>query len=571
MFRFSRGRFTQIAALAPAAGGGGAFTSATITVASGTVLSNLTDFVTRVDLSDMPSGFWTEADADGGNIRMYESDGTTQIPFDLVHIDIVNEVGNLFFKADLLTGSDNDFVLKCDGVSLLPATDTYGRNNTWSDFHRVGIFPDLADRTGVGSNFALGGSNIGPYEYEVYASSGDVNAHQGVCWDGTHYYTSDDNELKKWDASWSLVDTNSDPIGDSAIGGGANHCGDIDVHSGIIYVPIELYPSGPYANQHIAMFDASDLSFISSYDISAQAHEASAVAYNPDDNLLYVTDYTVSGGLHKYDPTDGSYIGAVTLSVTHIRQQGITFFGGKMFISVDPATGDAFVTRYTQAGVFEGRIFSSSGGVGEGLGHNDDGLLWLRDAAATETVYELRPATRSGQVGWLNLNNLGHAKATGLTRYTTWTMGASVVVNNKTANHAVLSYTEDATSNATRATLAFRDAPDGFGHWNTTDSWLMDATDPTAGVEYRVNATQATTANRKVYMNGTGTQDTTVAQKPSGAGAVVLYVGAEDLSLSELMVGSINYVYLRNGELTANWIAAEDISWRTPASFYTIV
>ncbi|QNH35026.1 hypothetical protein IG197_19945 [Aminobacter sp. SR38] len=98
----------------------------------------------------------------------------------------------------------------------------------------------------------------------------------------------------------------------------------------------------------------------------------------------------------------------------------------------------------------------------------------------------------------------------------------------------------------------------------------MDSLDPTLGAEYRLHHTQNGTTDRNIYRNGVGTTDSGVVQKPSGASAVLLYILAEDNSLAECAKGSINFVYLRNGALSANWIAAEDKSWRTPATFYTI-
>lgn len=548
--------------------------TATLTIASGTVASNLSAFPVYVDLSDMPSGFWSEAEADGGNIRVYQSDGVTQIPFDLVHIDTVNSVGKLFFKADLLAASNNVFKITCGvtSLNLLPPTDTYGRNNVWSDYHRVYVFPSGDDRTGSGESAKVAGATTSPYEFSLYATSPNLAVHQGCTWDGTHYYAVDDNKIKKYDASWNLIATNSDPIGASGIGGGVNHCGDPEVLEGVLYIPIELYPNSPYNNQHIALFDTATLSFISSYNISANAHEASSIAYNPDDGLFYICDYTVAGAVHKYDPNSSfAYVGALTLDDGQIRQQGITFFRGRMYVSIDPSTGAKIIRRYTSAGRYEGLAYSTSGANSEGLNHNDDGLLWFKsDTSSVGNLLEIHADPMTGQVGWLNLNAAGQAKAN-VSRFTTWTMGASFVPQNFTANNAILSYTQDETANTSRATLALRDGtPDQFGIWNSTDTWLMDSVTPSAGVEYRLNHTQATTASRKIYRNGVAATDTTVVQKPSGASATVLYIGAEDLSLNERATGSINYVYLRNGELSADWIAAEDKSWRTPASFYTV-
>lgn len=137
-----------------AAGSGG--TVFTLTVASGKTASDLSNYPIYVNLADMPSGFWSLASSDGGNVRAYASDGATQVPFDIVKIDTTGHTGSMFIKAaTLATASANIFKIKLNGVSLLPATDTYGRNAVWSAFDWVWLgaglsagSPEVVDRTG---------------------------------------------------------------------------------------------------------------------------------------------------------------------------------------------------------------------------------------------------------------------------------------------------------------------------------------------------------------------------------------------------------------------------------------
>lgn len=128
-----------------ARGGAAAFTSNTLTVESGTVGSDLTDFVLRVDMGTLGDTFWQDVDSDGGNIRIYDS-GMTQLPMDITHIDVPSRTGEMFFKADLLSASDNDFTLMLDGDGVPAADGGLGQEEVWSDYLFAAVFSDLINR-----------------------------------------------------------------------------------------------------------------------------------------------------------------------------------------------------------------------------------------------------------------------------------------------------------------------------------------------------------------------------------------------------------------------------------------
>lgn len=132
-----------------AAGGGGGGTVATLTIASGKVASNLTNFPVYVNLADMPSGFWSGVASDGSNIRVKQSG--SDIPFDLVKIDTTGQTGTLFFKAaSLLSASSNVFTVDLSGAAAPAVTDANGRNAAWSAFDFVCLLNSTSytDRTG---------------------------------------------------------------------------------------------------------------------------------------------------------------------------------------------------------------------------------------------------------------------------------------------------------------------------------------------------------------------------------------------------------------------------------------
>lgn len=138
--------------------GGGGGTVATITIASGKVGSNLSNFPVYVNLADMPSGFWSGVASDGSNIRVKQSG--SDIPFDLVKIDTTGHTGTLFFKAaSLLAASSNVFTVDLSGAAAPAVTDANGRNACWSAYDFVCLLSSTSwtDRTG-GTSGSLGGS-----------------------------------------------------------------------------------------------------------------------------------------------------------------------------------------------------------------------------------------------------------------------------------------------------------------------------------------------------------------------------------------------------------------------------
>ena len=58
------------------------------------------------------------------------------------------------------------------------------------------------------------------------------------------------------------------------------------------------------------------------------------------------------------------------------------------------------------------------------------------------------------------------------------------------------------------------------------------------------------------------------AQRPTAGDT--LFCGASRSTGNEPFRGAMNFVYLRNGVLSANWLAAEADNCIDPASFYTI-
>ncbi len=100
----------------------------------------ITSFPVYVDLAGMPASFWTNASNTGADIRVLESDETTETAFELVSYNNSTKIGELHFMADsLATTSTSTFYIYYGNATATAyaVTDTYGRNNVWGDYVAV--------------------------------------------------------------------------------------------------------------------------------------------------------------------------------------------------------------------------------------------------------------------------------------------------------------------------------------------------------------------------------------------------------------------------------------------------
>lgn len=124
--------------------------------------SDHSNFPVYIDLSDMSAQFWANVSNGGGDIRVTESDGTTQLPREVVSCDTSGETGELWVNVTTLQ-YDADTVIKVwyNGSDTEPASDsTYGSENTWnSNYEGVWHWNNsLDDSTANGRNLTNSGS-----------------------------------------------------------------------------------------------------------------------------------------------------------------------------------------------------------------------------------------------------------------------------------------------------------------------------------------------------------------------------------------------------------------------------
>lgn len=551
---------------------GGTSKTLTISGRSGT----RTNFVTRVDLSNMDSGWWSNVSSDGGNIRV-KSAGTV-VPTDLVWINTASQTGELFFKSTLGTSSNVFTVEVVSGASALAVTDTYGRNAVWSDYDAVwlaenGTGYSLVNRQGDASrDAAFVGAERHSYGSAVATYTGYGEELQGIAFDAAsgHFVTSSTTALRRIDASYTVVATNTSVIADAGLSGVVDHVGDGCIVGGEFFVPIAAYPQPTTPVEWIAVFDPITLAYKRKYDVSAQGMTTSSITFNPVDGYFYLPDYNGSTLLYKFD-TSFNYIGTTTLATATANIQGIHYRNG-FFYARSLAAGNPLY-RFNLDGTNRvSQLGTNPGDTAQGLTSTDDNTII--GVQSTLGGGKLVVFTRNWKITpgigvecVAGSVNVGFA-AGGLPKRTTWTVGASAAASVTGDSRGLMSYSDNSATSGNRATLAQR-STNFWGLWNSTDSWLNSTATVTVGQRRRLNYVHDGTAKRIVYAQGVGTTDAVVGQRPASTGDY-MFLGQSNSAGAERFGGSHGYHYLRNGELDAGWLADETTSWETPASFYTI-
>jgi hypothetical protein len=535
-------------------------------VPAGLIPSTLVGFVHKVDLSKLTASFWSHVDAAGAYIRVKDGAGAN-VPFDLIFINTSNQTGVLFFKATLTAGVINEYRIAVDDTATAPAaTDPLGRNAVWSDYDCffVGSQPTI-NRTGAATTQAnLTAGTAQAFGWERL--SPPVNVHQGVACDADYFYLMDTNGIFKYTKDWELVASNNNPLPAMRTASGfanLNHLGDGTIKDGELFIVVEQYTNSPYNSQIIAVVNISDLSLNRVYNISAQLHEVSSIVWEPVNGYFIVTDFTAAGAtlLHKYSVV-GAYLGTISMA-SLTGKQGVAYYDNKLyfigssrFLSSCNLDGTGLTTLATNI----------PNGSQEGLCSLGDGTFAVLFDGTPSALWRAVPATMLSTIYPTALNTLNTApfRCSGLPKRTTWTIGASVISMNSGSNGAVLSYSDNSATDANRATLAHRGSGE-FAVWNSTDGWMNVGDkfqEPNyVGQRNRLHHTFNGTTNRKIWKQGTlEATDAGTSQRPASTGDT-LFVGVEDTTVAERLYGLIDFIYLRNGEMSADWLRVEQRSW----------
>jgi hypothetical protein len=533
-----------------------------VTIPSGKVSSDLTDFPVLIDLSDMPSNFWNVVSYGGYNLRAFELDGITQLPLDIISCLTSISKGAIAVKVDVASSSDTEFIIRCQAGALrLNPEAPYGRNEVWSDYEAViAGGKDFQNRTGKSLSRVWGY----PQGFELISTSGTITGHEGVVGDGSTFVVIGSNALRKYNSTFStILDSNLDPAGDA----GVTDCGGGCYYDGKIYLTVG-------APQKVAIFDYATLNYISSFDISVNASGAGGLEINPEDGLIYTIVYDSTSPyplqMHKYDPSDGSYEGAVTLTTQSgtgiANAQGIIWHKGAFYIPVDT------VSRYYKVEptgkVVEGGEFGITGAtVEDGFSDGDSIYNFMQTSGENGYVQRWRPfvddlggsmrLTADGRVNMpISISSIWSMRAFGR-RFdnTTRVIAALNQGGANLGNGMNVAWV----SGALRAAF---DTPNGALNFGSPPA-------PDTNTDFMIHvAYDGTTARHAWYNGGSKVTDSVITAR--GADCTFMTVGGErETSATNSWRGRTGLCYLREGILSDAWVAAEFANFNDPA-FYSI-
>jgi len=338
--------------------------------------ADLADFQVKVVLDSNWPG-WSHVKEDGGDIRFATADGTA-IPYWVESWDYTNNHAEIWIKVPSIPASGSTTVYLY-----------YGNPSAESESNGEAVFEFFDDFTADTGKWTLIGSNS-EKNYEIgqtftkVGESPDTDSHQGVAASADYYYTFHTNRIdKRSKGDWSVVLQNTNPFEGMV---GVDHVGDGDYYDGKLYVPVEHWASTTdYGNQYIAVYDADTLQLLEAHDISQYGHEVASLVVVPEDNAIYVVDYSDTGAkVYKYSLTNFALQDTITLSQAIKYAQGIEYKDGLFYISAED--GKLYVVQKDGTVIASYALVSASYN-NEGLAWDGNKLLWTQDEGNLETVF----------------------------------------------------------------------------------------------------------------------------------------------------------------------------------------
>lgn len=361
----------------------------TITIPSAQVAAELVEF--PVLLTSTQTDFIGKCNSDGSDFRITLADGTTELPVHLISYN--NTTGKLVlrFKATLSNTADNVYQLWMGNSSAtLPAVDAANGSRAvyasryLASYSTVDATGNIADST---ANNKTGTTITAPWGESAVSGAEPNSAAQGVVFDGTNYFAIGTNWIRKRATfTGEAIATNLTPF--ASVDGTVNHLGAGDVDGDYLYLPVELFTApSTFSNQFIVRYAKSNLAYVDKFDVSAQSAEISGLCIVPTHGttgIVYVVSYLDGSKIWKYDLSDMSYIGAITLSATLGHPQGITWSPDDNAFYVSLNGAGTIVNQIAQValnGTVSDKYISgktSSGGVNEAesVQYYDGNLLW---------------------------------------------------------------------------------------------------------------------------------------------------------------------------------------------------
>jgi len=177
-----------------------------ITVQSGQVDGDVSDFPVYVDLAGAPQSLWDNAQEDGGDIRVADDLGN-EVPIDLVSYATTTQTGELHFRAsDLSASSDTTYYIYYGNtlVGGYLSDDPFGAENVWTNGY-VAVYHLEEEASGTGNIGVYVDSSSAGADADDYLSNVGVSGKFGYAADFT-----EDTDTDLIDIPYTVVDGRTD-------------------------------------------------------------------------------------------------------------------------------------------------------------------------------------------------------------------------------------------------------------------------------------------------------------------------------------------------------------------------
>ena len=200
---------------------------------------------------------------------------------------------------------------------------------------------------------------------------------QGVATDGKSWFFSSTNHLQRTNQAFESQVDNVVPIPSDIAQQGGNHIGDIDVHGGLLYAPIEDGPA--YLHPYIVTYDAETLEPTGKSYLLPQALLTKGVPWVAVDGprqRVYTAEWDPTERINVFDLTnDLALVTKLELTTAIGRIQGAKVFGGEMYASSDNDDKSIYKIDLDTGTVIKLFALGTTGSEVEGLAltHEADG------------------------------------------------------------------------------------------------------------------------------------------------------------------------------------------------------
>ncbi len=180
-----------------------------ITVKSVGVDATLTDFPIYLDLSQLGLDFHSNVRSDGGDIRITQADGETELPREVVSINTAEQEGEVHFKANSLSDSENtEFYIYYGNGSAQDYTRNaiYGLENVWTNGYTAVLH--LEEDSATETLDSTANNNDGSFEGGLpNTASGKISNAQDMDGEDDHVSIPHDSQFNPSDTgeiTWSV-------------------------------------------------------------------------------------------------------------------------------------------------------------------------------------------------------------------------------------------------------------------------------------------------------------------------------------------------------------------------------